>query len=160
LAFAKILFLAEEMGLGERLKDKPLIWPMLFKSALFSVLLMTFNLLEKAIEHKFWPHAPGPGDEINMASLKTVLSVGIVMFVALIPFFGLRELGKVLGASQIYELFFVRRMRFAPLTFPPHSARLQNNPGHERGRLLAAVICSALLSNLTLWVPCGNDPGQ
>lgn len=113
LAFAKILFVAEEMGLGERFKDKPLIWPMLFKSALFAVLLMTFNLLEKAIEHKFWPHAAG--DEINMISLKTVLSVGFVMFVALIPFFGLRELGKVLGASQIYELFFVQRMRFAPL---------------------------------------------
>jgi hypothetical protein len=135
LAFAKILFVAEEMGLGERFKDKPLIWPMLFKSALFAVLLMTFNLLEKAIEPKFWPHAAGRGDEINMASLKTVLSVGIVMFVALTPFFGLRELGKVLGTSQIYELFFVRRMRFAPLPndkqrgIPPLPARLQNDPG-------------------------------
>jgi hypothetical protein len=115
LAFAKILFVAEEMGLGQRFKEKPLIWSMLFKSAVFAVLLMTFNLLEKAVEHRFWPHAAARGDEINLTSFQTVLSVGIVMFVALIPFFGLRELGKVVGASQMYKLFFVQRMRFVPL---------------------------------------------
>ena len=88
---------------------------MLFKSALFAVLLMIFNLLEKAIEHKFWPHAGGRGDEINMNNFQTILCAGIVMFVALIPFFGMRELGKVVGASQMYRLFFVKRMRLVPL---------------------------------------------
>jgi hypothetical protein len=113
LAFAKILFVAEEMGLGERFKEKPLIWPMLFKSALFATLLMIFNLLEKAIEHKFWPHAGG--DEINLVDFQMIFCAGIVMFVALIPFFGVRELGKVMGAAQMYKLLFVQRMRLAPL---------------------------------------------
>lgn len=105
LAFAKVMFVAEELGLGERFKEKPLIWPMLFKSALFTVLLMIFNLLEKAIVDKFWPRAAGSG-EISMTGLQTILSVGIVMFVALIPFFGIRELGKasaliLLAASRL-----------------------------------------------------------
>jgi hypothetical protein len=78
---------------------------MLFKSALFAVLLMIFNLLEKAIEHKFWPHAAGRGDETNMISFQMILCAGIIMLVALIPFFGMRELGKVVGASQMYRLF-------------------------------------------------------
>jgi hypothetical protein len=114
------------------------------KSALFAVPLMIFNLLEKAIERKFWPHAAGGGDEIDMTNLRTVLSVGIVMFVALLPVFGMRELGKVVGPSQMYKLFFVRRMRFAPLPNDPQAnpstlSRRDSRiiPG-ERRRLLVA----------------------
>src|SRR5262249_45823446 len=95
LAFAKILFVAEEMGLGERFKEKPLIWPVLFKSVLFAVLLMVFGLIEKAIEHKFWPHSAR--DEIQLVDFQMIFCAGLVMFVALIPFFGMRELGKVVG---------------------------------------------------------------
>lgn len=123
LAFAKIVFVAERMGLGERFKDKPLIWPMLLKSALFAGLLMAFNLLEKAVEDKFWPHAAGSG-AISMSSLQTILSVGVVMFVALIPFFGIRELGKAIGAAQMHRLLFVRRTQFVPL---PDDARFSNS---------------------------------
>jgi hypothetical protein len=112
LAFAKILFVAEEMGLGERFKEKPLIWPVLFKSALFAALLMIFNLLEKAIEHNFWPHAGK--DEIRLIDFQMIFCAGLVVFVALIPFFGMRELGKAVGAAQMYELFFVQRKRLAP----------------------------------------------
>ncbi len=113
LAFAKIMFVAEKMGLGERFKEKPLIWPMLLKSALFAILLMIFSLIEKAVEEKFWPHAGG--DQTSFASPLAMLSVGVVMFVALIPFFGIRELGKVLGAASMYRLMFVRRTQFVPL---------------------------------------------
>ncbi len=131
LAFAKILFVAEEMGLGERFREKPLIWPMLFKSAIFAVLLMIFNLLEKAIEHKFWPHAGR--DELNLANFQMIACAGIVMFVALIPFFGMRELGKAVGAAQMYRLFFVQRMRLAPLS-EEKKATLSRPPAKYRKR--------------------------
>ncbi|MCI0600715.1 MAG: hypothetical protein L0Y50_11285 [Beijerinckiaceae bacterium] len=128
LAFAKIMFVAEKMGLGEQFKEKPLIWPMLLKSALFAVLLMIFNLLEKAVEDRFWPHGAGR-DAINMTSLQTILSVGVVMYVALIPFFGVRELSKVIGAAGMYRLLFVRRTLFVPL---PEGTRL--NVTRSRGK--------------------------
>lgn len=113
LAFAKIMFIAEKMGFGERFKEKPLIWPMLLKSALFAILLMIFSLIEKAMEDWLWPHAGG--DQVSFTSPQAILSVGVVMFVALIPFFGIRELGKVLGAPGLYRLMFVRRTQFVPL---------------------------------------------
>ncbi len=131
LAFAKILFVAEEMGLGERFKEKPLIWPVLFKSALFAALLMIFNLLEKAIEHKFWPHAGR--DEIHLVDFQMIFCAGIVMFVALTPFFGMRELGKIAGAAQMYQLFFVQRMRLAPLS-DDKKANLSRPPAKYRKR--------------------------
>jgi len=125
LAFAKIMFVAERMGLGEKFKDKPLIWPMLLKSALFAVLLMTFSLLEKAVEDKFWPHAAGR-DAIN-THFRAIFPAGVVMFAALVPFFGMRELGKVIGAAEMYRLMFVRRTLFVPLQ---NDAR----PGVSRSR--------------------------
>ena len=75
---------------------------------------MTFSLIEKAIEHKFFPHAGGQADEIDLMSFQMIFCAGLVMFVALIPFFGMRELGKVLGASNMYKLFFLQRMKFLP----------------------------------------------
>jgi len=131
LASAKILFVAEEMRLGERFKEKPLIWPVLFKSVLFATLLMIFNLLEKAIEHKFWPHAGR--DEIQLVDLQMIFCAGIVMFVALIPFFGMRELGKVVGEAEMYKLFFVQRMRLAPLP-DDKKANLSRPPAKYRKR--------------------------
>ena len=62
-----------------------------------------------------------------------IFCAGIVMFVALIPFFGLRELGKVVGASQMYRLFFVQRMRFGPL-FDDKKANLSRPPAKYRKR--------------------------
>jgi hypothetical protein len=87
--------------------------------------------IEKAIEHKFWPHAGR--DEINLVDFQMILCAGFVMFVALIPFFGMRELGKVVGAAQMYKLFFVQRMRLAPLS-DDKKANLSRPPTKYRKR--------------------------
>lgn len=120
LAFAKIIFVAEEMRLGETFKDKPLIWPMLFKSALFSVLLIGFDMLEQVAVDYFWPRAASvSGDELKLNHLHTILLALALSFVALIPFFGMRELSKVLGEGRMRELMFKRRRQFEPVAERP-----------------------------------------
>jgi hypothetical protein len=37
------------------------------------------------------------------------------MFVVLMPFFALRELGKDIGDHRLFEAFFIRRTKFIPL---------------------------------------------
>jgi hypothetical protein len=44
-----------------------------------------------------------------------ILLVGFTMFVVLMPFFALRELGRDIGDDKLYELFFVRRTKYTPL---------------------------------------------
>jgi hypothetical protein len=115
LAFAKILFVAERWRFGEMFGDRPLIWPVLFKSSSFAVLLLFMDIAEKATIDRLWPSmAARPGDDFAPISVQMVVSAGVVTFAALIPFFGLRELGKAVGERPLRELFFQRRLKFVP----------------------------------------------
>jgi hypothetical protein len=46
--------------------------------------------------------------------LRTLLSVGLVTFAALIPFFGYREFAKLIGEKELQKALFVRRETFVP----------------------------------------------
>ena len=116
LAFAKIVFIAEELNLGKSFENKPLIWRILFTSILFSALLIGFDLLETAALERFWPRAAASGDgDIGTHDPRVLLAAGVVTFVALIPFFGIRELGKVLGQAPLHDLLFKSRTKFVPV---------------------------------------------
>jgi hypothetical protein len=131
LAFAKIMFLAERWRFGEIFGEKPLIWPVLFKSAAFAALLIVMDMIEKALVDRFWPSVGArSGADFGAGDAQVVLSAGIVTFAALIPFFGLRELGKVLGEKPLHQLFFQKRVKFAPVreevARPPRNELLES----------------------------------
>jgi hypothetical protein len=46
--FAKVLLVAEQLHLGRRFQNKPLIYPILYKCFVFSVVLICFHVLESA----------------------------------------------------------------------------------------------------------------
>jgi hypothetical protein len=46
LVFAKVMLVAEDLRLGDRFDDKPLIYPILFKSLLFAIILICFHIVE------------------------------------------------------------------------------------------------------------------
>ena len=87
----------------------------LLKSAVFSMLLMSFHVFEEILVGKwhgktFTESTPAVGG----GSLKGIFSVGIMMFVVLTPFFALRKLARDFGDDRLYELFFVRRTKYIP----------------------------------------------
>lgn len=106
LVFAKFILIGEHLKLGSRAEHLPLIWPILIKSALFSVVLIGFNLAEEALLHWLRPDEATGGDGMDLGSPAAILSLTIMIFIALIPFFGIRELGRVLGEDGIFDLFF------------------------------------------------------
>lgn len=115
---AKVMFTAETFHVADNLKGKPLIYPIVFKSTVFSVLLIGFYIIEieEVIIGKW--HGKTFSDSIPViggGSLERILVVGIIMFVSLTPFFALREVGRVIGDDKLYELFFVRRTKYVPL---------------------------------------------
>ena len=111
LAFAKVLFVAERLGLGRRFDEKPLIAAVLFKSAVFALLLIGMDIVEQKLLEHFWP-AHAEKDGLDFSNLRVLLSAGTVTFASLLPFFGVRELSKVIGEKAMLDLFFVRRERF------------------------------------------------
>lgn len=110
LALAKVMLVAKELHLGDRAKDEPLIYPTLLKSALFSVLLACFKILEEAAVGLYRGKSFSQSiAEIGGGTLKGIISLTAIMFVMLIPFFAFTELQRVLGEGKLSQLFFRRR---------------------------------------------------
>src|SRR3974390_285553 len=53
LVLAKIVFIAEALHVADNLKQKPLIYPIVYKSAVFSLLLIVFHVVEEVLVGKW-----------------------------------------------------------------------------------------------------------
>jgi hypothetical protein len=109
LVFAKVMLVAEDLRLGHRLNDKPLVFSILLKSLLFGIALICFHILEHVLIG-IWHGEPIVESiaDIGVNQLGGIVSVGIIATVALIPFFILREISRVIGGDNVWALFFHR----------------------------------------------------
>ena len=106
---AKVVLTAEFFQVADNLKHKPLVYPIVFKSAVFCAILICFYIIEETLVgmwHGKTIAASFP--EIGGEGWKGILVVGTVLFVGLIPFFAYRELARVLGKDELYSLIFRR----------------------------------------------------
>jgi hypothetical protein len=113
LVLAKIIFIAEEFHVAEELKDRPLIYPIAYRSAVFSMILIFFHVIEEVIVG-MWK-GKTLMDSISANSFLEMLVLAVIMFVVLMPFFALREVARDIGGDKLYEQFFLRRIRSFPL---------------------------------------------
>jgi hypothetical protein len=112
---AKVMLTAEIFNVADNLKHKPLIYPILFKSAIFSAILMSFYTIEETLIGMWHGKTAAESiPDIGGGSLKGILVVGVMMFVVLIPFFALKEIGRAVGEDNLFELFFARKSRLKP----------------------------------------------
>jgi len=108
--FAKVLLVGEELHLGRRFENKPLIYPILHKCLVFSVVLICFHVIE-SVAVQIW-HGNSIADSIPPMlgwNPKGVLAVGFSCFVLLLPFFGFREIARVMGRAEMRALLFGRK---------------------------------------------------
>jgi len=110
LALGKVVLIARAFHLGESYDDAPLIYPTLLKSALFSIVLACFKILEEAavgyFHHKTFQQSIA---DLGGGTLQAILGLTMVLFVVLIPFFGYTELQRVWGEGKLQTLFFKPR---------------------------------------------------
>ena len=107
LVFAKVVMLFEVFDPGRWLRKRPLIYPILYESVLLTVLFLVAHVLEKTIEGlirgktltESMPLLTGAG-------LPGFLSIAVILFIALIPFFGLRNLSLAMGEGRLYAMMF------------------------------------------------------
>jgi len=113
LALAKVLLVAKALHLGDFADDWPLIYPTLLKSALFTIVLACFKVLEEAglgmYRGKSFQQSIA---DLGGGTLNGLLCVSLIMFVMLIPFFFVIELQGVLGKGKLIQLFFRSRSSF------------------------------------------------
>ena len=110
LVLGKFVLIARAFHLGDMVDDTPLMYPTLLKSALFSVVLACCKILEEAAVGLY--HGKSFSESIaDLAggTLKGILTLTLLLFVLLIPFFAVGELKKALGEGELAQLFFRRR---------------------------------------------------
>jgi hypothetical protein len=107
LVLAKVILVAEHFHLGRGFEDKPLIIPTLYKSFLFTICVAILSVIEAMIRGflKTEGFTGVQGILIKCFSYEWFSGM-LVAFAAFVPFFAIRELGRVLGKGKISELFF------------------------------------------------------
>ncbi len=111
LVLAKVIMIGDVLRLGRGLEAKPLIYPALYKTAVFTVFVGVFKVIEHVIVG-LW-HGKGLTGglvEVSEKGPHVILANGLVVLAAFIPFFAVKELGRVLGRDTIAALFFRKRV--------------------------------------------------
>src|SRR5258705_5962618 len=49
LVLAKVMLVADDLHLGQRFKEKPLVYPIVYKSLVFTVVFICFHVLEESL---------------------------------------------------------------------------------------------------------------
>ena len=110
LALGKVMLVAKDLHLGRRFENAPLVYPTLVKSAIFTVVLACFKLLEGAAVglYRGKSFAESIAD-LGGGTLRALLTLTLLLFVVLIPFVGFGELQRVLGEGKLKQMFFYPR---------------------------------------------------
>jgi hypothetical protein len=107
LIISKIILIGESLKLGGKFENKPLIIPTLYKTIIFSVLVLIFTVLEHFVTgffegirfEKVYEDFLNKGFDEIFAKILVVFSVFIL-------FFAFLETAYVLGEHRLIKLFF------------------------------------------------------
>ena len=110
LVLGKVIMIGDALHMGRGLETKPLIYPTLYKTVVFTIFVGIFKIIEHAII-VLWNGGAVTEVvvEISEQWLLEVVANSLVVFVAFIPFFAVKEIGRVLGKEKVRRLFFRKR---------------------------------------------------
>jgi uncharacterized membrane protein YobD (UPF0266 family) len=105
LILGKVMLVAEDLHFADWFKDRPLVYPILCKAVAFSILFLVFDVVEEVLVGLFRGKTIAESiPSIGGGSPSGVIFVGIILAVALIPFFTFREVGRAIGERELHAL--------------------------------------------------------
>jgi hypothetical protein len=106
LILAKFMSVGHMMHIGERYKDRALIWPTFYRSTAFLVLLLFLDALEEVVVGLLHHRSIVDSlSEIGGGTRDQFIATLIVMMLILVPFFAFRTLGEAVGESNLVRVF-------------------------------------------------------
>ncbi len=111
LIMAKVILIGQEMRLGEKYSDKPLIIPVMYKTTVFCLLMIVLITLEHLVtgclvERKSIGLVY---EEFISKGLSLALAKTVIVFFIFVWFFAVIETSRVLGDNKLFNLFFKSR---------------------------------------------------
>jgi hypothetical protein len=112
---AKVIMLGDLLPLGRGLERRPLLFPALFRAALFGVYVGLFSVLERTIRGLLHGKGLAAGlVELASKGRNELLAECVIICSAFVPFFAFKELEGVLGKEKLRDLFWGRSASPSP----------------------------------------------
>ncbi|WP_336489451.1 hypothetical protein [Methylobacterium nigriterrae] len=114
LVLAKFMLVIEatklgSLSLGRRLQQGPLVYAILNRAALFAAVLTAAYVLEEVLVGAWHGRTISEVLPDIAGGPRGLATFAWVMFVALIPYFAYREIGRALGGNRLHSLLFGTR---------------------------------------------------
>jgi len=110
LILAKVILVADALHAGKRSAGATVFAAVMFKSGLFAIILVCFNVVEEVLVSVFHHKTLAESlPEVAGGGLEGQLLVGVMIFVVLIPFFAFVELRRAVGQDAFDDLVFRRK---------------------------------------------------
>ena len=109
LILGKFILAGQALHLGERHRDKPLIYGIAYKVILFAALLFALSVIEEIIVAKI--HGRSIADALARVAGATwpeILASCLLLCLILVPYFGLSAIDEALGERRLHRMFFGR----------------------------------------------------
>jgi hypothetical protein len=112
LIMGKVILIGEALHVGEQLRQKRMIFSVLFKSAAFAVLVICFEIVEELIVGKIHGKSLAASmPKLGGGGLEGIILFGIMGFVVLIPFFLFTDVEQVVGKERLRSIIFHERSK-------------------------------------------------
>ena len=103
---AKVVMLGAFLGISHKFENKPLVIPIFYKAFIFTIMVMIFDVFEELIRSLIHNHNLMDSITAIQAHVNVVwLSASLLIFFIFIPFFGVKELVRLLGKENIKTIF-------------------------------------------------------
>jgi len=108
LILAKFMLIGHTAKIGQRYGQKPLIYPILYKSLVFLVLLVVLSVIEETIAGVLHGRSFGPSlSKIERGTWFQIAATCVLLWVILLPYFGFRQIGERLGEATLHRMLFI-----------------------------------------------------
>jgi hypothetical protein len=108
LILGKAVLIADMLPVVNRYPEKPLIYPVVWKTGLYMLVASLIHFVERLID--FARQAGGVAAGLEMLREQIVWphfwAVQIVLFMLILMYCTMRELGRVIGRERVVRLFF------------------------------------------------------
>jgi hypothetical protein len=104
---AKVILIGDAMRIGHRLHKWPLAVPAIYRTVMFSVLVVLCSILEHVIGA--WLHGKSASEglgELTTTGWQGLLAWCVLINVAFLPFFTMKEVERAFGREKVRRMFF------------------------------------------------------
>ena len=106
---AKVIMIGDALRVARGFRNRPLIVPVIYRTVVFSIFVVLFSFAEHIL--RAWFHGKTAADGIAAITNRgpyELLAWCVLIIVALLPFFAMKEIERVYGVETIRRLFFLR----------------------------------------------------